>query len=94
MVDKRSNDNGTRSQDWSSRKTGREHDSVSPPVTGSVTWRERVDIAMRVKGMTREQRAAAMPESAAIVRAFSAEFSVVEVSAIENNLSYQWIKKG
>jgi hypothetical protein len=48
---------------------------------------------MRVKGMTREQRAVAMPESAEIVRAFSAEFSVVEVSAIENNLSYQWIKK-
>ena len=59
-----------------------------------MTWRERVDIAMRVKNMTREQRAAAMPESAEIVRAFSAEFSVVEVSAIENNLSYQWIKKG
>ena len=58
-----------------------------------MTWRERVEVAMRVKGMTREQRATAMPESAEIVRAFSAEFSVVEVSAIENNLSYQWIKK-
>ena len=58
-----------------------------------MTWRERVEVAMRVKGMTRDQRAAAMPESAEIVRAFSAEFSVVEVTAIENNLTYEWIKK-
>jgi hypothetical protein len=43
--------------------------------------------------MTREERAAAMPESAAIVRAFAAEFSVVEVRAHENNLFYEWIKK-
>jgi hypothetical protein len=43
--------------------------------------------------MTREERAASMPESAAIVRAFAAEFSVVEVRAHENNLYYEWIKK-
>jgi hypothetical protein len=48
---------------------------------------------MRVKGMTREERAEAMPESAEIVRAFSAEFQVVEVRAHENNLYYEWTKK-
>ena len=48
---------------------------------------------MRVQNMTREERAAAMPESAEIVRAFAAEFSVVEVKATENNLFYEWIKK-
>jgi len=43
--------------------------------------------------MTREERAAAMPESAEIVRAFAAEFQVVEVRAHENNLYYEWTKK-
>jgi hypothetical protein len=43
--------------------------------------------------MTREERAAAMPMSAEIVRAFGAEFSVVEVRATENTLFYEWIKK-
>jgi len=43
--------------------------------------------------MTREERAAAMPMSAEIVRAFAAEFQVVEVRATENNLFYEWIKK-
>jgi len=43
--------------------------------------------------MTREERAAAMPESAEIVRAFAAEFSIVEVRAHENNLYYEWTKK-
>jgi len=43
--------------------------------------------------MTRKERAAAMPESAEIVRAFAAEFLVVEVRAHENNLYYEWIKK-
>ena len=56
-------------------------------------WQDRVATAVRVQGMTREERAAAMPESAAIVRAFAAEFSVVEVRATENNLFYEWIKK-
>jgi hypothetical protein len=43
--------------------------------------------------MTREERATAMPKSATIVRAFAAEFSVVEVRATENNLFYEWTKK-
>jgi len=43
--------------------------------------------------MTREERAVVMPMSAEIVRAFAAEFSVVEVRATENNLFYEWIKK-
>ena len=93
MVDKRSTYDGTRSQDRSTGKTGRGHDAISPAVTGSVTWRERVATAVRVQGMTREERAAAMPMSAEIVRAFAAEFSVVEVRATENNLFYEWIKK-
>lgn len=93
MVDKRSTDNGTRSQDRSTGKTGRGYVPVSPAVTGRVTWQERVATVVRVQGMTREERAAAMPESAEIVRAFSAEFSVVEVRATENNFFYEWIKK-
>ena len=56
-------------------------------------WQDRVATAVRVQGMTREERAAAMPESAAIVRAFATEFWVVEVRAQENNLYYEWIKK-
>ena len=56
-------------------------------------WQDRVATAVRVQGMTREERAAAMPESAEIVRAFAAEFQVVEVRATENNLFYEWIKK-
>lgn len=92
-MDKRSANNGTRSQDRSTGKTGRGHDAVSPPITGSVTWRDRVATAVRVQNMTREERAAAMPMSAEIVRAFAAEFSVVEVRATENNLFYEWIKK-
>ena len=63
------------------------------PVSVVSSWRERVATAVRVQGMTREERAAAMPESAAIVRAFAAEFSVVEVRATENNLFYEWTKK-
>jgi len=63
------------------------------PVSVASSWRERVATAVRVQGMTREERAAAMPESAAIVRAFAAEFSVVEVRATENNLFYEWTKK-
>jgi len=63
------------------------------PVSVASSWRERVATAVRVQNMTREQRAAAMPESAEIVRAFSAEFQVVEVRATENNLYYEWIKK-
>jgi hypothetical protein len=43
--------------------------------------------------MTREERATAMPKSATIVRAFAAEFEVIEVRAHENNLYYEWIKK-
>lgn len=58
-----------------------------------IKWQERVATAVRVQGMTREERAAAMPESAEIVRAFSAEFQVVEVRATENNIFYEWIKK-
>jgi len=58
-----------------------------------IKWRDRVATAVRVHNMTREERAAAMPESAEIVRAFSAEFQVVEVRATENNLFYEWIKK-
>ena len=92
-MDKRSTNYGARQEDRSTGKTGRGHDAVSPAITGRVTWRERVEVAMRVKGMTREQRAAAMPESAEIVRAFAAEFEVVEVKAHENNLFYEWIKK-
>lgn len=92
-MDKRSANNGLRSQDRSTGATGRGYDAVSPAVTGSVTWRERVATAVRVQKMTREERAAAMPESAEIVRAFAAEFSVVEVRATENNLFYEWIKK-
>ena len=92
-MDERSANNGTRSQDRSTGKTGRGHDAVSTAITGSVTWRDRVATAVRVQGMTREERAAAMPESAKIVRAFAAEFSVVEVRATENNLFYEWIKK-
>lgn len=90
---KRSANNGTRSQDRSTGATGRGHDAVSPPITGSVTWRDRVATAVRVQNLTREERAAAMPKSAEIVRAFGAEFSVVEVRATENNLFYEWIKK-
>jgi len=56
-------------------------------------WKDRVARAVRVQNMTREERAAAMPESAEIVRAFSAEFYVVEVRATENNLFYEWTKK-
>lgn len=56
-------------------------------------WQDRVATAVRVQNMTREERAAAMPESAEIVRAFAAEFSVAEVRATENNLFYEWIKK-
>jgi len=93
VVDKRSANNGTRSQDRSAGKARRGYDSVSTAVTGSVTWRDRVAAAVRVQGMTREERAAAMPMSAEIVRAFAAEFSVVEVRATENNLFYEWIKK-
>jgi ribosome-binding protein aMBF1 (putative translation factor) len=63
------------------------------PVFVVSSWRERVATAVRVQGMTREERAAAMPMSAEIVRAFAAEFSVVEVRATENNLFYEWIKK-
>ena len=63
------------------------------PVSAASSWRERVATAVRVQNMTREERAAAMPESATIVRAFAAEFSVVEVRAHENNLFYEWIKK-
>ena len=63
------------------------------PVSVVSSWRDRVATAVRVQGMTREERAAAMPMSAEIVRAFSAEFSVVEVRATENNLFYEWIKK-
>ena len=63
------------------------------PVSVASSWRERVATVVRVQGMTREERAAAMPESAEIVRAFAAEFSVVEVRATENNLFYEWIKK-
>lgn len=63
------------------------------PVSVASSWRERVATAVRVQNMTREERAAAMPESAAIVRAFAAEFLVVEVRAHENNLFYEWIKK-
>ena len=92
-MDERSANNGTRQEDRSPGKTGRGHDAVSPPTTGSVTWRDRVATAVRVQGMTREERAAAMPMSAEIVRAFAAEFSVVEVRATENNLFYEWIKK-
>lgn len=58
-----------------------------------IKWQDRVAKAVRVQNMTREERAAAMPESATIVRAFAAEFSVVEVRATENNLFYEWIKK-
>ena len=58
-----------------------------------IKWRDRVATAVRVQNMTREERAAAMPESAEIVRAFAAEFQVVEVRAHENNLFYEWIKK-
>jgi len=63
------------------------------PVSVASSWRERVATAVRVQNMTREERAAAMPESALIVRAFAAEFQVVEVRAHENNLFYEWIKK-
>ena len=56
-------------------------------------WQDRVATAVRVQNMTREERAAAMPESAEIVRAFAAEFSVVEVRSHENNLYYEWTKK-
>ena len=63
------------------------------PVSVASSWRERVATAVRVQNMTREERAAAMPESATIVRAFAAEFSVVEVRATENNLFYEWTKK-
>ena len=63
------------------------------PVSVVSSWRDRVATAVRVQGMTREERAAAMPESAEIVRAFAAEFEVVEVRAHENNLYYEWIKK-
>jgi len=56
-------------------------------------WQDRVARAVRVQNMTREEREAAMPESAEIVRAFSAEFQVVEVRAHENNLYYEWTKK-
>lgn len=62
-------------------------------VSVASSWRDRVATAVRVQNMTREERAAAMPESAAIVRAFAAEFQVVEVRAHENNLYYEWIKK-
>ena len=58
-----------------------------------IKWRDRVAKAVCVQKMTREERAAAMPMSAEIVRAFAAEFSVVEVRAHENNLYYEWIKK-
>ena len=92
-MDKRSTDNGTRQEDRSTGKTGRGYVPVSLAVTGRVTWQERVATVVRVQGMTREDRAAAMPESAAIVRAFAAEFQVVEVRATENNLFYEWIKK-
>lgn len=92
-MDKRSANDGARQESRSTGKTGRGYDSVSPAVTGRVTWQERVATVVRVQGMTREERAAAMPESAAIVRAFAAEFSVVEVRAHENNLFYEWIKK-
>ena len=92
-MDKRSTDNGTRQESRSTGKTGRGYVSVSPAVTGSVSWRERVATAVRVQGMTREERAAAMPESAEIVRAFAVEFEVIEVRATENNLYYEWIKK-
>jgi hypothetical protein len=63
------------------------------PVSVASSWRERVATVVRVQGMTQEERAAAMPKSAEIVRAFAAEFSVVEVRATENNLFYEWIKK-
>jgi len=56
-------------------------------------WQDRVAKAVREQNMTREERAKAMPMSAEIVRAFAAEFSVVEVRAHENNLYYEWIKK-
>ena len=92
-MDKRSANNGTRQEDRSTGKTGRGYVSVSPTVTGRVTWQERVATVVRVQGMTRKERAAAMPESAEIVRAFAAEFLVVEVRAHENNLYYEWIKK-
>lgn len=62
-------------------------------VSVEINWRNRVATAVRVQNMTREERAAAMPMSAEIVRAFAAEFSVVEVRATENNLYYEWIKK-
>ena len=62
-------------------------------VSVGINWRDRVENVVRVQGMTREERAAAMPMSAEIVRAFAAEFSVVEVRATENNLYYEWTKK-
>lgn len=62
-------------------------------VSAGISWQQRVATAVRVQGMTREERAAAMPMSAEIVRAFAAEFSVVEVRATENNLYYEWTKK-
>ena len=62
-------------------------------VSVGINWRDRVENVVRVQGMTREERAAAMPMSAEIVRAFAAEFSVVEVRAQENNLYYEWTKK-
>ena len=93
MVDKRSANNGTRQEDRSASKTGRGYDPVPTAVTGSIGWRDRVATAVRVQNMTRAERAAAMPKTAEIVRAFAAEFSVVEVRATENNLYYEWTKK-